>query len=258
MPRIELIDVPLYTPNDPYHWSVDNIPLNSLMRRQNLINLALDNVIEQMRDAIGTQGSVANRLNQSIEADGSLKKAAVDDVLHSIESHADTDDYVRMAKAESDKLALVSDGATDVTVTVNTDSGDVEFTAGEVRLEPSSTVTFSVESPNKIKANMAFSTDAAHQHQYSQVPVHVTPLSPDNIHYKVNAASTAYIEGSLRVFINGVRLDPNEEIYIPGYLVTDPWTLLTYTEDYSNGKFALSAAISDDDVIMIDYDIQLV
>ena len=72
MPRIELIPEVLYQPQDPYHWEVDYVPLKNMLRRQNLINLSVDNILEQIRDAIGTQGSLSNRLNQSIEEDGTL------------------------------------------------------------------------------------------------------------------------------------------------------------------------------------------
>ena len=142
MPRIELIDVPLYNPTDPYHFEIDNIPLKNLIQRQELINLSLDNVLKELRDAIGTQGSVANRLNQSLEQDGSLKTSAIDDAEHSIESHEDTDDYVRMLRTESDKLTLMADEATDLTLEFENDPDpDVDFASGEVRFRNSDTIT---------------------------------------------------------------------------------------------------------------------
>jgi hypothetical protein len=167
MPRIELIPEVYYAPNDPIHWEVDNLPLKNIIQRQNLINLALDDALEQMRDAIGTQGSVANRLNQSIEADGSLKTAAIDDALHSVEEHADSDNYVRMSKAQSDKLDLMTDEATDLVLQVDRDgSAVVTFDSGIVIFEPSATVTPSVSSPNKVKFEMVFPVSAAHRHYY--------------------------------------------------------------------------------------------
>jgi len=257
MPRIELIDVPLFGPNDPYHFEFDNLPLKNLLRRQNLINLALDNLISQTADAIGTQGTMANRLNQSVNPDGSLKVAAIDETLHSIEAHTDTDDYVRMQKSESDKLALIADGATDVVIEVQLDdAGDdvVTFDSGALRLVPTSTVTFSVTAPNKLKINLGFPVEAAHRHYYDQAPVHAELANPDYINYKVNSIATPYVEDSLRVFINGVRLSSSDSIYVPGALVNDPWTLLRFTPDPENGTFALSAAISEEDIIRVDYD----
>jgi len=256
MPRIELIPEVYHQPNDPYHWEYDNLPLKNIIRRQNLINLSLDDVLEQMRDAIGTQGSVANRLNQSVNSDGSLKATAIDEALHSIEEHEDTDDYVRMTKAESDKLANVADDASDVTLQVNTDGSNVvTFDSGVVIFEESTTVAPAVTAPNRIKFNLAFPVEAAHRHFYGLTPVHADLLTPDYVNYKVNSGASEFVEGSLRVYINGVRIFETDEVYVPGPLITDPWTLLSVTPDHENGTFALSEAISEDDIIRIDFDI---
>jgi hypothetical protein len=254
MPRIDLIDVPLYRPVDPYHFEYDNLPLKAILRRQNLINLALDNVISQTRDAVGTQGSFANRLNQSLDPDGNLKVTAIDEALHSIGAHTDDDTFVRMLKEESDKLALIDDEANKLSVEVEIDDEDpVSFDNGSIRFVSSPSVSWSVESPNKISANLAFDLASAHRHYYDMVPVMVSNYTS----YQVNSVSSEYIEGSLRVFINGMRLSASVEIYVPGPLVTDPWTAMTYTEDSANGEFTLSTAISEDDVIRIDFDIPL-
>lgn len=268
MPRIELIDVPLFSANDPIHWTVDNIPLKNLMRRQILINLALDNIIEQITDAVGTQNTISNRLNQSIEPDGSLKTEAIDDSLHSIEAHADSDDFVRMQKTESDKLALIDSEATDVALNVQNDDIFVAFNNGVVKLRDSASVTWSVEAPDIVKAHMTFSSEAAHQHHYNQVPVHAVGESPDYVNYKVNSVSSEFIENSLRITINGIRINPvasdatteeieAETVLVPGVAVDDLWTAMYFVPDHEAGTFALSSAISDEDVIKIDYDIAL-
>lgn len=255
MPRIELIPEVLYGPSDPIHWEIDNLPLKNILRRQNLINLALDDLIEQMRDAIGTQGSVANRLNQSLNADGSIKPAAIDAALHSIAEHADTDDYVRMTKEQSDKLDLIADEATNVSLQVFTDDTTfIEFTEGIVKFKPSSTVTLSVEAPDIVKFNLAFPAGAAHQHYYGLEPVHANLITPDYVNYKVDSVATPFNEDSLRVYINGVRLFEDVDVYVPGALVDDPWTLMRFTPDHLNGTFELSSAITEDDVIRIDFD----
>lgn len=277
MPRIELINVPLYNPNDPYHWQFDNLPLQNLMRRQNLINLALDNLITQTRDAIGTQGSVANRLNQSITADGNLKKSAVDQTMHSMGNHTDdewgdseayelwvadrTAPFVRMEKAESDKLANIASGATNFSIQVQRDSeGEdvVSYTSGFLKFLPSSSVTWEIEAPNKLKAHLGFPVDAAHKHFYDQIPVNFSVSSPDLKKFKVNSIASSFVEGSLRVFVNGMRLTASESIYVPGQLVNDPWTLLTYAPNHVEGTFLLSSALSEEDIIRIDYDIKYV
>lgn len=254
MPRIELISVPLHNPNDPYHFEFDNLPLKALKVRQELINGSLDNLISQMRDAIGTQNTVANRLNQSINPNGSLRSEAINDALHSIESHEDTDDYVRMTKAESDKLSLIADNATNITFLADA----VELDSGELVFESSTSIEVEVEAPNIIKWNLAFDPSSMHQHFYSLTPVDDNLTTPDYINYKVNSISSAFISGSLRVYINGIRIFSDQEVYVPGSLVDDPWTLLQFTPNASSGTFALSSAISSEDVIRIDFDISFV
>jgi hypothetical protein len=255
MPRIELITEVYYRPNDPIHWEIDNLPLRAINRRQNLINLALDNVIQQLRDAIGTQGSFANRLNQSINADGSLKTEAVNNTLHSIEAHEDSDLYVRMTREQSEKLDLIADEATSVSLEIYTDDTTfISFNEGVLKLKPSSTVQPSFEAPDILKLNLAFPTDAAHRHHYGLIPVHDNLVNPDYMNYKVTSTNTAFIEGSLRIYINGVRIFEDAEVYVPGSMVDDPWTLISFTPDHEAGTFTLSAAITENDVIRIDFD----
>lgn len=259
MPRIDLIPEVYYAPEYPYHWEYDNLPLKAIIDRQNLINLALDDVIMEMRDAIGTQGSVANRLNQSINANGSLKATAINEALHSIESHTDGDNYVRMTKDQSDKLDLMAENATDVSLQINTDgSNHVTLDSGIVIIEPSDTVTPSITAPNKVKFNLTFPASAAHRHFYGLNPVHADLVTPDYTNYQVNVGATAFVEDSLRVYINGVRIFDTDDVYVPGPLVDDSWTLMSFTPDHENGTFVLSQALSESDIIKIDFDVALV
>ena len=259
MPRIELIPEVYYNPQDPYHWEVDNLPLKNIIRRQNLINLSVDNVLSQIRDAIGTQGSMANRLNQSINADGSIKSTAIDAALHSIEDHADTDIYVRMTRAQSEKLNLIADEATNLSIQIDTDgSNSVLFDSGVVEIQASSSVTPTVTAPNILKFDLAFPVEAAHRHFYGATPVSVDLMDPDYKNYTVDSVPSAFVDGSLRIFINGVRIFSDHQVYAPGPLADDPWTLLSFTPDPLNGAFVLSTAISEEDIIVIDYDISFV
>lgn len=228
------------------------------MTRQNLINLALDNIIAQVRDAIGTQNTIANRLNQSINPNGSLKTQAINDAMHNMDDHTDSINFVRMTSAQSAKLDLISNEATDLALQVTDGSATVVFDSGNVKFQPSDTVSMSVTSPNIVKFNLAFPTSAAHQHFYGLNPVHADIVEPDYINYKVNSSSSSYIEGSLRVNINGVRVFSDEEVYVPGSMVEDSWTLMSFTPDHNAGTFTLSTALSNDDIIHIDFDIALV
>lgn len=247
MPRIELISVPRYNPLDPYHFEYDNIPIDALVARQELINDAVESNRQIITEAIGTQGTLSNRLSQSIEDDGSLKSVAIDDAQHSIEAHSDTEDYVRMTSAERDKLNLIADEATNVSLTFSLGGDtDVSFDDGEIIFEDTASVTWDVISPNKIQANLGFPVAAAHRHLYD-----VEPVTTNYVDYTL---PTPFIEGSLRVYVNGIRLSQYEETYVPDATTNNEF-LIQYTADDLDGSFALSAAIDDDDVIRVDYDI---
>lgn len=226
----------------------------------NLINLSLDNVLGQMRDAIGTQGSFANRLNQSIDQDGNLKVDAVNETMHSIEDHTDTDNFVRMSKDQSDKLDNIASEATNLGVRIFTDDTTfIDFTDGVLVIKPSTTVTPSFEAPDILKLNMAFPSDAAHQHFYGQIPVDSDQITPDYTNYKITSTdpTTSFIEGSLRVYINGTRIFEDIEVYAPGVQPDMAWTLLKFTGNATDGTFALSVALSESDIIRIDFDVLL-
>lgn len=248
MPTIP--DIPAYNPLDPYHHVYDNRPIDAIRVALELLNDAVENNRQILVEAIGTQGTLSNRLSQSLEEDGSLKTDAVDETLHSIEEHDDTDDYVRMTTAERDKLALVDDEATNLSLTFTLgDDTDVSFTNGEIIFEDTNSVEWTIVAPNKVRANLGFPVAAAHRHYYD-----VTPTTADNVNYTV---PTAFVEGSLRVYINGTRLSQYDDVYVPS-ASTDNQFLITYTPDDVAGTFELSAAIEDDDVIKIDYDISFV
>lgn len=264
MPRIELITPVYYDGEWPYHKEYDNLPLRYIVARQELINSAVDQVEEILRDSIGTQGTLANRLNQSLDEDGSLLVDAVDETLHSIGAHTDGEyegvEYVRMTADERDKLTNIAEDATSILIEVeNTISTTVEFADGPFVLGRSNTVTWEVTAPNIIKANLAFPTEAAHQHYYDLVPV-AANSTPDYINYKTTSLSTAFVEDSLRVYVNGIKLSVSDDVYV--YNNTDgpggDWELLSFTSDYEAGTFELSRAIDITDIITIDFDINLV
>lgn len=274
MADLEKFPVPLYNPLHPYHWEYDNLPLKVLMDRDEAINNQLEYVSGIVRDANGTQGTLSNRLDQSIDADGSLKDAAVDDVDHNVANHRDgsrtldSDEiesieslgytvtnpvpFVRMLEAERDKLALIASEATNMTVHVETPSNVVMFTQGPIVLVSSLTATWEVAAENEVKLNLAFPVEAAHRHYFD-----LEPVTSDYQNYEVTSVATPFMEDSLRVYINGIRLSASAEIYVPGALVTDTWTLNSYTPDHEAGTFELENAVTEDDIVRIDFDVAL-
>jgi hypothetical protein len=103
-----------------------------------------------------------------------------------------------------------------------------------------------------IKPVLTIPLEFAHRHYYD-----LEPITTDYVNYKVTPVNTPYIEDSLRVYINGIKLTTNTEVYVPGNLMTEEWTLNSFTPDHEAGTFELYAAITGDDIIRIDFDIAL-
>lgn len=276
MPDLNKLPVPKYDASYPYHADYDNIPLEVLKVRDEIMNGELDTHGKILREANGNQGTLSNRLNQSIEEDGSLKSEAVDACLHNIAEHTngsrtvdedelayytDTLDYaavtnpvsfVRMLEAERDKLALIADEATNLSIQVETPSNIVLFDEGVVHLAPSEGIKWEITAPNVVKAVLGISVEFAHRHFYD-----LEPVTEDYINFTVTSVSTPFVEDSLRVYVNGVRLSSETAIYAPGNLVSDDWSLLIFTPDHEDGSFSLNTAITSEDVIRIDFDVAL-
>ena len=66
MPRIELIPEVLYDGLHPYNYNYDNLPLRNILDRQTIMNLAIDLNSDILRDSVGSAGTLANRLSQTI------------------------------------------------------------------------------------------------------------------------------------------------------------------------------------------------
>lgn len=269
MPRIELITPVKYQSSWPYQVNYDNLPLDYILARQDLINSAVDLQSEILNNAAGSAGDVANRLNQSLGADGSLSSTAIDEALHNIGAHADGEydgvSYVRMTAEERSKLALMADEATSLSIqfdtisTISTASTTALFESGVLEVINSDTISWFLISPNKVEANLNFDPSAFHQHYYNLIPVAANLSSPDYTNYKVNSVSTPYIDGSLKVFINGIRLNETTDVYVYNESSgpSGTWYATHYTSSYEDGTFALSRAIDSTDVITIDFDISL-
>lgn len=274
MPDLDIHPVPYQVPGNPYHWEYDNLPLKALAERDEIINNAVETNSTLLREGAGDQGTISNRLDQSLNSDGSLKVAAVNETLHNIAEHEDgfkavTDEeidnyvalgytvsnpveYVRMLYEERAKLALIADEATDLKIQVEeTPSVIVNYTDGTLKLKSSSTVTLQIDG-DTVMPVVNFPIEFAHRHYYDSVPV-----TDDYENFQVNSVSTPYMEGTLRVYINGVRLNSEFEVYVPGNLTTDDWILNKFTPDYEAGTFVLSTPIASDDIILVDFDVAL-
>lgn len=258
-----------------------------------MVNSQVDIDSRALTDAQGSAGSIAGRLARSINADGTLKSSALDDALHNIAYHSDGSvtvggtpiSYVRMLNDERAKLSEISSGANKLLVKFNLDAAipsslpsqisvigvsEIEFTDGIMELKASDSIYWSVGTDGAVKANTTFPATVRHLHHYDFVPEHQNIISPDYKNYLVTSSATEYRAGSLRVYINGVRLTRSDNIgaggapranYVPTAFGGSPtWVTYTYTEGADSdgvvpsGKFSLSSAITSSDVITIDFD----
>lgn len=280
MPDLNALPVPQYEGNQPYHWEYDNLPLKTLADRDDLINGELSIVSRIVADSSGSQGTLSQRLAQSLNDDGSLIALAIDETLHSIAEHTDDsktvsgdelDDYialgfpdltnpvafVRMLQVERDKLNSIANEATNLTISVETPSNIVLFEEGNVNFANSESIVWEISSNNVVKAELAISTEFAHRHYYDIEPI--TIEDDDEVLYKlykVTSTFTPYIEDSLRVYVNGVRLSSSSDVYYPSNPVS-VWTANKFTPNNEEGTFILDNEITEDDIIRIDFDVSL-
>jgi hypothetical protein len=210
MPQINLIPEVLYEPNHPYHYIYDNLPLKNILARISLVNIQTDTNAEMLRGAAGSAGSIGGRLGSSLKEDGSLKDSAVDACGHNIAYHRDGEkdgvEYVRMLADERSKLSLIGSEANLLTMQVD---DRPPLTDGNVEFKSSSTIFFELQAPNVVKAHSNFPPDLAHRHEYG-----VAPLADGSPKKFKTPANVRYVEGSLRVYINGVRIGPNVRVPI--------------------------------------------
>jgi hypothetical protein len=267
MPEIGTIIPVTYSGAWPYHFHYDNIPLNNILDRIDLVNFQVDINADILRNSIGSAGNLAARLDTSLEDSGDLKTLAVDASLHNIGRHEDgtrddgvggaTISYVRMTLSERDKISLIESEANDLDIQVQSISTTELLTSGVARFKHSDTITFSLESPDIIKAHTVFPVAAAHVHYYDREPAHNNPSSPNYTNYKTTSVGTAFIADTLRVYVNGIRLSEHESVYVYNGL-TGPdgtWTLTSVASSSpTTGVFVLNRALTASDVIRIDWD----
>jgi hypothetical protein len=246
MPRIGLITPVYHAGLDPYHVDYDNLPLRNIIERQNLINSSLEDVEEIIQLAKGTQGDIANRLAQSIDENGDLISTAIDQAYHKISEHEEDDGFVIMTSDERAKLEEISPDATALKVKF----GEVEFDDDTVIFNDSETVSWEIEAPNIIKANFAFPAEAAHEHHYNQIP--------STTDYTSYETPVEFIEDSLRVYVNGIRI-PNSDngsvyVYNANLGPSETWLLTNFNTNDQNDGFTLNRQLNSSDIVLVDFD----
>lgn len=242
MPNISLVPVPHFSPLSPYHFTTDNLPIEGLETQIYLVNSQVDINQNDIEGSIGTAGTLANRLNQSLEESGDLKAAAIDEALHSIAEHADEGGFVRMTDAERTKLSSIEDESTKLNISLESISSTLLWPEIDdtFSLYDSDTIAWRYAGGN-VYADTTFSKSLITTKNYNVNPVNVS----GNINFKTSSINTAYVAGSLRVYVNGLRLCKNSTP-IGGFYFTE--------DDPTIGTFDLNTALESGDVIRIDFD----
>ena len=279
MPDINNIEIPLYQPNQPYHYSYDNLPFDSIKSREDLINTVVETNNTALANAAGTAGTLDTRLDQSLQENGNLLASAIDTSLHNIGAHVDGSyevsdsqlstyqvsyplvenpvPFVRMLQAERDKLTSVANGATDITIDFATLTGNTSITSGVVTFQSSTTINWYVDSGTKyVQAEVSNTYSNPHKHYDNVIPTSKY-LTPDYKNYNTGITS-AFTPESLKVYINGVRIFPVVSVYYPSYSDAPTLQLNSFTEYGSGLGFELLNPITENDIIFIDFEVSLV
>jgi hypothetical protein len=207
------------------------------------VNDQVDISANDLRTAAGITGSLTSRLAIALQTNGNLVTSAVDAADHSIEAHTDGSTYVRMLATERAKLALIASGATNVSLLFET-SNVGNAVISNCDFGQSSTTSWRYTG-GKLYLDTAFPGIG---HHYNVVPTtsdYTVFTNPFGV----------YDANTLRVYINGIRLSPGVNTYIPRGFPTPTWSTYQYTETTpASGIFTLSSAIGVSDVIAIDFD----
>ena len=261
----------LYQSLWPYQRDYDNLPLKNIYNQINTVNLVVDLDNQILEQAQGNQGSLANRLARSLNDDGSLKTDQVDAAEHNIAMHEDGEDalgvaYVRMLADERAKLAEIADNSTALRIMFDSISSVVVLDNQTIQLQNTPTIYWEIDEPDPehpevaaaLRAYTSFPATSVHQHFYGLTPIDNDPYGTPGQSFKVTSMSTAYLEDTLRVYVNGIRIFTDDYVYVPtrsGHTIT--WQPRTFTPAPASGTFEVSPPLSASDTIRIDLDIAL-
>jgi hypothetical protein len=286
MPNINSITIPTYLPNQPYYWTYDNLPIDAIKQRETIINSAVDNNTDVLKNAAGDAGTVGTRINQSLDSNGHLLENAINQANHKISSHADDSatvdsttlseyqilfptltnpvSFVKMLEVERSKLSTISEDANFLQLNVETASNIAQLTDTQVLFQSSDTISWKlVGSPGiddqvYLSAQLKSSLSNPHQHYYEITPVNALVASTSPDYNRVYTTGMTFSSNSLKVYINGTRIFSNAVIFYPTRSSTPEFNQNSFTVNSSNNGFSLLNAITSDDIIRVDFDVALV
>lgn len=272
MPEINKITEVLYDGNQPYHVHYDNLPLKNILTRIDLVNAQVDINSEVLRGSGGSVGTLNNRLSVSLEEDGKLKNSAVDQALHNIGAHEDGEydgvEYVRMKRSERDKLELIQSESNKLELEIEdvlsseTVIEHIVVTNGLLKFKSSDSIAIKFTAPDIVSFHSIYSPETAHIHNYEITPAHQNSSEPDYQNYITSSINTPFKDGTLRVYINGFRINQSNPVRV--LVGSDPTNSTNWKNIYvqslnkDDGTFSLNTSITSSDLILIDFDQELV
>ena len=279
MADLSSIPVPLFTGDEPYHYTYDNLPIDALIQRDQLINSEVE-TNSAILAAAGGDYDLATRLNQSLDNVGVLKSLAVDVSLHNIGHHTDGSysvssaflttlqnyypdavitnpvPFVRMLEIERVKLSTVDDNANFFGIQFNLPTGTVTYNQNYLKINNSSTIRWYTQDGQNVRAEVSTGLTNPHRHFDNVAPTHKN-LIPNYKDYIINGGA-AYSSGTLKVYINGVRIfSSNYPVNVPQADPSKTWKSNYFVESEDRLGFSLFQSITEYDIIMVDFTVPL-
>jgi hypothetical protein len=222
----------------PYDHEKANEPIDDLASVIAIVNAESSSNHEVLEQARGGTGSLSERLDVSLNQDGTIKPEAIESVPIAAVAEQDTDsssDKVIPTRGQLDKLEEIAPRANRFTMRL----GDGESFDGNVVLSHGETIvarsTRRSDNTTVLHLDTAFSGDRIHEHRTYQ---DCRTMSSDGIALIPNSADDP-IPGTVRVYLNGImmrrssfveRVDPATK-RISGVQISERPETIDLTED---------------------------
>jgi hypothetical protein len=282
MPDLGALPVPRYQPAQPYHYEYDNVPLKTLEDRDNLINAAVDRHETIFEDCAGTQGTLANRLNQFVDPNGDLNPNAISEALHNIAFHSDGSktvsdgglnpldndlaayqalgfpsltnpvSFVRMIAAERAKLSNMADGATNLVIDVNVVPPSIIPTFIPSMTPSYTTITFGDVGGSMPLMTLTESDSIAWTYESPNKIRPELKVSTAFAHRHFYNLTPILVSGTTYkvTSVSTPYIADSLRIFVNGFRLT----ISEYTESPTLGTFTLTTALGGGDIMRIDFD----
>lgn len=259
MANINSIPIRFYNTSDPYTSTVDNRPIEDLNARIVMVNTHLESLFLEIVSARGSEQSLNQRLSASLLANGGIDPNATFNVLAAnvVEENTPSEnDRVWMTRKEKYKLSLIENGSNVFRILLPNENSPLE---GDVRLIVGNTIRIS-RKPSKDGKDLLYidtvlSADRLHEHRYDQ-----RILSFNDGIANIDLSGEKIISGSLKVFLNGIRLRKDQFLEIVdsdgsivGFEISDTDLIIDLAFDSLTVDYDITPSIYDKSTSFIQH-----